>query len=88
VLERIVHKHGELAGCEHTILEAVEKPDCIIKGHKREVLALKHYDETPVGPKEVIVAYREDKALIITAFLTSKTHKLLTRRVILWQKAR
>ena len=88
VLERIVRKHGELGGCEHMILETVERPDYIIKGHKRELLAMKHYAETSIGSKEMIVVYREDKELIITAFLTSKTHKSLRRRLIIWQKAR
>jgi hypothetical protein len=88
VLERMVRKHGELRGCEHMILETVERPDYIIKGRKRELLAIKHYTETSIGPKDMIVVYREDKELIITAFLTSKAHKLLRRRLIIWQKAR
>jgi len=88
VLERIIRKHGELRGCEHMILETIESPDYIIKGHKRELLAIKHYTETPLGPKDMIVVYREDKELIITAFLTSKAHKLLRRRPVIWQKAR
>ncbi len=87
VLERIVRKHGELRGCEHMILETVERPDYVIEGRKRELLAMKHYTETSIGPKDLIVVYREDKELIITAFLTSKAHKLL-RRPVIWQKAR
>lgn len=88
VLERTIRKHGELRGCEHMILETIEEPDYIIKGHNRELLAIKHYTETPIEPKDMIVVYREDKELIITAFLSSKTHKLLRRRPIIWQKAR
>jgi len=70
------------------ILETVEKPDSLIKGHKHELLAIKHYTETSVGPKDMIVVYREDNELIITAFLTSKAHKLLRRRPVIWQKAK
>ena len=70
------------------ILETIERPDYIIKGYKHELLAIKHYTETLIGPKDLIAVYREDKELIITAFLTSKTHKLLRRRPIIWQKAR
>ena len=88
ILKRIIRKHGELKGCEHMILETIERPDYIIKGYKHELLAIKHYTETLIGPKDMIAVYREDKELIITAFLTSKTHKLLRRRPIIWQKAR
>jgi len=88
ILKRIIRKHSELKGREHMILETIEKPDYIIKGYKRELLAIKHYPETLIGPKDMIVVYREDKELIITAFLTSKAHKILRRRPIIWQKAR
>jgi len=62
------------------ILETFERPDYVIKGFKRELLAIKHYTETPVGPKDMIVVYREDKDLVIIAFLTSKAHKLFWER--------
>ena len=64
--QRIIRKHSELEGCEDMILETVEWPDFIVEGHKRELLAIRHYDVTPVGSKDIVVIYREDKGLIIT----------------------
>jgi hypothetical protein len=86
VLERILRKHRELRGMESLILETIGAPDLILQGHGKELLALKHYDRTPVGPKNVVVVYCEDKQLVITSFLTSDRSKLLRKRRIVWQR--
>ena len=86
MLERIIRKHGELRNLERLILETVRTPDFVLKGHGKELLALRHYSVTPLGPKDMVVVYREDKRLIITAFLTSKSSKLLEKRRTLWQR--
>ena len=86
MLERILRKHRELRGMESLILETISAPDLILQGHGKELLALKHYDRTPVGPKNVVVVYREDKQLVITAFLTSDHSKLLRKRRTVWQR--
>jgi hypothetical protein len=39
-----------------------------------------------VGPKDMVVVYREDKHLIITAFLTSNRLKLVRKRTVAWQR--
>jgi len=70
------------------IVETIEDPDFIVEGHKRELLAVRHYDVTPVGSKDMVVVYREDKGLVITAFLTSKAHKIIEKRRVVWQKVR
>jgi hypothetical protein len=44
------------------------------------------HDRTPVGSKDVMVVYREDKQLIITAFLTSDRSKLSRKRMAIWQR--
>jgi len=88
VLERIFRKHIELKNCEDMILETVEKPDYVVQGYNHELLAIKHYEETPRGPKDMVVVYREDKELIITAFLTSKIPKIVRKRRVIWQKAK
>jgi hypothetical protein len=84
ILERIRRKHRELRGMESLILETISAPDLILQGHERELLALKHYDQTPLGRKDMVVVYREDKQLVITAFLTSDHSKLLRRRRTVW----
>jgi len=86
ILERILRKHRELRGMESLILETTSAPDMILQGHGKELLALKHYDQTPLGSKDVVVVYREDKQLIITAFLTSDHSKLLRKRRAIWQR--
>ncbi len=83
-LERIFRKHGELRGTQSLILETVTSPDLVLAGHGSELLAVKHH-EPPVGPKDMVVVYREDRQLIITAFLTSDRNKLLRKRRTLWQ---
>jgi len=88
MLDRIFRKHGELRNLGRLILETVRTPDLVLKGHGKELLALRHYSATPLGPKDMVVIYREDKQLIITAFLTSKSSKLLSKRRTVWQKPR
>jgi len=86
-LEKSLKKHVELTGFEDKILEAVKDPDIVLQGHKQEKLALKFYAKTPISPKTLVVVYREDKQIIITAFLTSKADKIIRRRKTLWRKA-
>ena len=88
MLQRIIRKHSELEGCEGLILETIEDPDLVVEGHKRELLAIRHYDVTPVGSKDMVVIYREDRRLVITAFLTSKAHKIVEKRRVIWQKVK
>jgi hypothetical protein len=86
MLERIFHKHGELRDMRSLILDTVSTPDLILVGYGKELLALKHYNETPLGAKDMVVVYREDKQLIITAFLTSGASKMLRKRRRIWQR--
>ena len=79
MLRRILRKHGELNGMEERILDAVRSPDLVVSGYDKELLAIRHYSDTPLGAKDMVVVYREDKQLIITAFLTSDRSKLLKR---------
>lgn len=85
-LARILRKHGELLGQEDLILFTVENPDIVLSGHRREILAIRYWPESKMGPKNVVVAYREDKGIIITAFITSKADKIIEKRVVLWRK--
>lgn len=88
ILRRIIGKHNELESCEGMILETLEDPDFVVEGHERELLAVRHYDVTPLGSKDMVVVYREDKGIVITAFLTSKAHRITEKRRIVWQKVR
>ena len=85
-LERILRKHSELIGIEGLILDAVTAPDVVLAGHGKELLAVRHYEITRLGPKDLVVVYREDKQLIITAFLASNPQKLMRRRNSVWRR--
>ncbi len=69
------------------VIETVSSPDSIVRGHDRELLALKHYSDTSIGDKHCVVVYKEgeNEGFIITAFMTSKGDKLIERREE-WQK--
>lgn len=86
MLERILRKHGELRGMSSLVLDTVSTPDLVLEGHVGELLALKHHDQTPLGPKDMVAIYREDRQLIITAFLTSDPSRLLRKRRTIWQR--
>lgn len=83
----IVESHDYLAGHLDLVVETVSNPDCVVTGLRDELLAVKRYDETAIGAKHVVVAYKEQgqDGFIITAFMTSKIDKLL-KRGIQWQK--
>jgi len=84
----IVESHDYLAGHLDLVVETVSNPDCVLTGLRDELLAVKRYDETAIGAKHVVVAYKEQgqDGFIITAFMTSKIDKLL-KRGIQWQKS-
>jgi len=71
---------------EEQILETIHSPELVLAGHSKELLALRRYPATAAGPKDMVVVYREDKQLIITAFLTSNRLKLLRKRRMVWQR--
>jgi hypothetical protein len=84
----IVESHDYLAGHLDLVLETISDPDYVIAGVKDELLAAKRYSHTAIGPKHVVVAYKEQRqdGFIITAFMTSKIDKLV-KRGLQWQKS-
>lgn len=83
----IVESHNYMAGFSHETLEAIGDPDYVVAGRKGELLAIKFYEETNLGPKHLVSIYKEmnKRGFIITAFMASKIDKILRRR-ILWRK--
>ena len=84
----IVESHDYMAGHLDLVVETLADPDYVVVGVKGEWLALKRDDRTAVGQKHVVVAYREYErdGFVVTAFMTSKTDKLL-KRGLQWQKS-
>jgi len=84
----IAESHDYMSGLHESVLETVTNPDWVIAGTQGELLAVKYYPETPIGEKDLVVAYREvsqHDGFIIIAFLTSKSEKIQERGV-LWQR--
>lgn len=82
----IIRRHPEMEGCQHRVIETVAMPDLIQSGDSGELLALRLYDETPLGRKHVVVAYRETSAIdgfILTAYLTRRPSQ---QREVLWTR--
>lgn len=81
--EHIIDEHGELAGLQDAVLDAVSNPARILAGGAGELLAVQ---STEPG-KWLVVVYREDPerqdGFVITAFLTRR-NRSLDRRTQLW----
>lgn len=84
----IVESHDYMAGHLDLEVETLADPEYVVLGVKGELLALKRYDHTAIGSKHMVVAYREYErdGFVVTAFMTSKTDKLI-KRGLQWRKS-
>jgi hypothetical protein len=66
--------HAELAEHQNKILEAISSPEKIYDGNEGELLAIITFDEK----RKLVTVYKENNkdGFVITAFITSKLHKL------------
>lgn len=77
----IVENHDDLAGYYDEILQTLEEPDFILKGHKDALIALRKIKEGLY----LSVVYKEiskNDGFIITAYFTS----VIKKEAIIWQK--
>ena len=68
------------------VLETIENPGLLQRGDFGEVLAIRHYEDTPLTSKYLVVAYKEIGEIdgfVITAYFTNKPSE---RRVEIWRK--
>ncbi len=88
ILDHIVTRHPEVAAYTHEIVKTVQDPDMIIKGLRGELKALKFYTKLHIGPKYLVVVYRElrGEKVIITAYFTSNVAKV--KGEVTWKKSR
>ena len=80
----ISQRHPEMADHYQLILETISAPDLVQQGDAGELLAARWYDQTVLGSKNLVVAYREtdpDDGFVVTAYLTNR---LSARRTTLW----
>jgi hypothetical protein len=74
-LEHIERRHPEMVGEEDRILETVASADYIQEGDAETLIAVRHYDKTPLTRKYCCVIYRElneEDGFILTGYFSSK----------------
>ena len=84
--EHIRRRHPEMDSQRERVLETVGSPDCLQEGDLGELLALRHYEQTPLTSKFMGVAYREtaaDDGFVLTAYLTSRPSGA---RNVIWKR--
>jgi hypothetical protein len=71
--KHIRERHPEVSGYKSVIRNVVAKPDIVVRGLGGEKKAIRWLERTHLGPKYLVVVYREeaDKKDIITAYFTS-----------------
>lgn len=89
----VVDEHDYMAGHLDMVLETISDPDLILEGKSGELVASRFYDETRLGPKHLIVVYKEvspTDGYVLTAYMTSNERfgRLRLRRRTLWSQVR
>ncbi len=82
----IVGRHPEMESLRGNVVETISEPDLVQKGDFGELLAVRLYENTPLGEKYVIVAYREvgeEDGFVLTAYLARRPS---SRREIFWKR--
>ncbi|MDZ7305381.1 MAG: hypothetical protein ONB44_24940 [candidate division KSB1 bacterium] len=77
----IVENHDDLAGYYDEVLEAIEKPDMVLRGYRGSFIAARSYGHR----RYLMVVYRQSSkndGFIITAYFTSK----IDRKKVIWKK--
>ncbi|MFO7634589.1 MAG: hypothetical protein R6W76_18710 [Caldilinea sp.] len=70
----IVENHDDLAGYYDDVLETVENPQLLLRGHAGSLIAVRNYGRN----RYLMVVYREktaDDGFIVTAFFTDKVDR-------------
>ena len=84
----ITTSHTDMNDNKDLLFKTVENPDMILKGVNGELRAVRFYQKTHLGPKYLMVAYKElsyGEGFIITAYKTSRVDKIVKRGAI-WKK--
>ena len=84
--KHIRERHPEMETQRARVLETVESPESVQQGDFGELLAIRHYPQTPLTTKFLVVAYREtstDDGFIMTAYFASRPS---AKRVVLWKR--
>lgn len=82
----ITRRHPEMENAQELVSQTIAAPDVIQAGDSGELLALRVYENTLLGCKCVVVAYREiseSDGFVLTAYLTRRPSP---RRKVLWMR--
>ena len=82
----IAQRHPELNGMRLRLLETLMEPDLVQRGDASELLAVRHYAQTPLGSKYLVLVYSEtspEVGFVVTAYLT---RRLSARRFVIWKR--
>ena len=85
-LDHIVARHPEVKAYAKRIVETVQNPDMLVKGVGGELKALRFYSTLHIGPKYLVVVYREfcEEKVIMTAYFTSSVAKV--KGEMIWRR--
>lgn len=84
--QHIIHRHPEMVDQRDRICETVSIPDYVQQGDFGELLAIRAYPDTPFGPRDLVVIYREMSfrdGFILAAYFSRRPS---ASRVILWKR--
>jgi len=78
-------RHPEVSRYRKSVVEVASKPQLILRGQHGELKAIKFLDSAHLGPKYLVVIYKERrrKKDIITAYFTSDLRKV--RGEVVWR---
>ncbi len=85
-LEHIERRHPEMSGEEDRILETLASPDYVQEGDSETLIAIKHFDKTPLTNKYCATVYRElgeEDGFVLTAYLSSRP---ASWRKLIWKR--
>ncbi len=76
--KHIRERHPEASRYEDSIRDVLAKPEVVFKGYGGRMKAVRYLNKTHLGPKYLVVVYREEKGekAIITAYFTSNLKKV------------
>jgi hypothetical protein len=83
----ITEAHDYMSANLDKVLETIAEPSRIVIAERGETIALRDYESTNITRKTAVVIYRDEvDGFVITAFLTSKPHKIEQKGSIKWRK--
>jgi hypothetical protein len=76
--KHIRERHPEMSRYQELVKEVVAEPEFILEGKHREKKAIRFFAKTHLGPKYLVVVYREESSrkAIITAYFTSELKRI------------